>query len=117
VYDVWQKIDYPVLALAHGLQALPSGPDAGPLTALILWCRKQGRYEVLVSEVPALLKEAGIEPLIEPGKAGCPDKEVLARHADAMKKDRHRVLRTLGEKKRALEGQDEGKRKRRKASE
>jgi hypothetical protein len=117
VYNVWQKIDYPVLALAHGLQALPSGPDAGPLTALILWCRKQGRYEVLVSEVPALLKEAGIEPLIEPGEAGCPDKEVVARHADAMKKDRRRVLRTLGEKKRALEGQDEGKSKRRKASE
>jgi hypothetical protein len=117
VYDVWQKIDYPVLALAHGLQALPSGPDAGPLTGLILWCRKQGRYEVLVSEVPALLKEAGIEPLIEPGEAGCPDKEVVARHADAMKKDRRRVLRTLGEKKRALEGQDEGKSKRRKASE
>jgi hypothetical protein len=110
-YDVWEKIDYPLLALAHGLQSLPSGPDAGPLSALILWCRKEGRYQVLLSEVPAMLREAGIEPLIEPGEAGCPDKEVVARHADAMKKDKLRVLRSLGEKKRALGAQDDAKTK------
>ncbi|RMZ71860.1 hypothetical protein GMOD_00009207 [Pyrenophora seminiperda CCB06] len=90
-YDVWEKTDYPLLALAHGLQMLPSGPDAGPLTALILWCRQNERYQALLSEVPSLLKEAEIEPLIEPGENGCPDKEVVERHAEALKKDRVRI--------------------------
>jgi hypothetical protein len=117
VYDVWDKIDYPLLALAHGLQAMPSVPDAGPLTALILWCRKEGHYQVLLSEVPALLKEAGIEPLIEAGEAGCPDKEVLTRHASAMKKDRRRVSASLEDKKRGLDDKEESKSKRRKTSE
>ncbi|KAG9195384.1 hypothetical protein G6011_00505 [Alternaria panax] len=104
VYDVWEKIDYPLLALAHGLQSLPTGPDAGPLTALILWCREKGRYRVLLSEVPALLKEAEIEPLIEPGQNGCPDGEVVGMHAEALKKDRLRVVRDAGVNKRALGG-------------
>ncbi|CAA9960518.1 hypothetical protein PTMSG1_03920 [Pyrenophora teres f. maculata] len=106
-YDVWDKIDYPLLALAHGLQMLPSGPDAGPLTALILWCRKKERYQVLLSEVPELLKEAGIEALIEPGENDCPDKEVVKRHAEALKKDRLRAVREAGLAKRALEASEE----------
>lgn len=110
-YEVWEKIDYPVLALAHGLQKLPTGVDAGPLTALILWCREKGRYQVLLSEASALLKKEQIEPLIEPGERGCPDKEVLGRYAEALKADRLRVSRS---KKRAMEAADEGSGKRRK---
>jgi hypothetical protein len=115
-YDVWDKIDYPVLALAHGLQSLPTGPDAGPLTTLILWCKENGRYQALLSEVPALLKEAKIEPLIEPGENGCPVKEVVGRYAEALKKDRLRVVRDAGVNKRALDGSiGETRGKRRKA--
>jgi len=115
IYDVWEKIDYPLLALAHGLQSLPTGMDAGPLTALVLWCREKGRYKAMLSEVPALLKEANIEPLIEPGENGCPDKEVAGRHAGVLKKDRLRVVRDAGVSKRALDGSvggTQGKRKR-----
>ncbi|KAI4919206.1 hypothetical protein J4E85_009463 [Alternaria conjuncta] len=115
IYDVWEKIDYPLLALTHGLQSLPTGVDAGPLTALILWCREKGRYKAMLSEVPALLKEANIEPLIEPGENGCPDKEVAGRHAGALKKDRLRVVRDAGVSKRALDGSvggTQGKRRR-----
>jgi len=115
IYDVWEKIDYPLLALAHGLQSLPTGVDAGPLTALILWCREKGRYKAMLSEVPALLKKANIEPLIEPGESGCPDKEVAGRHAGALKKDRLRVFRDAGVSKRALDGSvggTQGKRRR-----
>ncbi|KAL1795718.1 hypothetical protein ACET3X_005942 [Alternaria dauci] len=104
VYDVWEKIDYPLLALAHGLQSLPTGPDAGPLTALILWCKEKGRYKTLLSEVPGLLKTAEIEPLIEPGEKGCPDREATGRHAGALKQDRLRVVRDAGVNKRALGG-------------
>ncbi|KAI0589611.1 hypothetical protein TUN199_02577 [Pyrenophora tritici-repentis] len=106
-YNVWDKIDYPLLALAHGLQMLPSGPDAGPLTALILWCREKKRYQVLLSDVPELLKEAGIEAPIEPGENDCPDKEIVKRHAEALKKDRLRVVRDAGLAKRALEASEE----------
>jgi len=115
-YDVWEKIDYPLLALAHGLQMLPVGADAGPLTALILWCRDKGRYHALLSEVPALLQEAGIESLIQLGENGYPDKEVVSRFAEAVKKDRLRVVRDAGLAKRALEGGEEkdNKEKRRK---
>ncbi|KAF1835925.1 hypothetical protein BDW02DRAFT_629199 [Decorospora gaudefroyi] len=112
--EVWDKMDYPLLALAHGLQALPTGPDAGPLTALILWCREQQRYQVLISEVPALLKKAGIEPLIEPGELGCPDKEVAARHAGAVKKYRLRLMKAMGVSKGALDDDEERKSKRKK---
>lgn len=116
VYDVWSKIDYPLLALAHGLQKLPQGPDAGPLTALIQWCRDKAHYRVLLSDVPALLKEASIEPLIEPSEKGCPDKEVVARHAEAMKQDFKRVKISLEvSSKRAIEeGEESGKKKKRK---
>ncbi|KAI2476533.1 hypothetical protein Ptr902_12167 [Pyrenophora tritici-repentis] len=106
-YNVWDKIDYPLLALAHGLQMLPSGPDVGPLTALILWCREKKRYQVLLSDVPELLKEAGIEAPIEPGENDCPDKEIVKRHAEALKKDRLRVVRDAGLAKRALEASEE----------
>ncbi|KAF1936230.1 hypothetical protein EJ02DRAFT_506647 [Clathrospora elynae] len=117
IYEVWNKIDYPLLALAHGLQSLPTGVDAGPLTELIIWCREQGRYQVLISEVPALLKEAGIEPLIEAGECGCPDKEVMSRHADAIKMDKLRISKTAGEKKRVLDGGEEGKKEKRRKTE
>ncbi|KAI4706776.1 hypothetical protein J4E89_008471 [Alternaria sp. Ai002NY15] len=113
-YNVWEKIDYPLLALAHGLQLWPTGLDAGPLTALIRWCKEKGRYKAMLSEVPALLKEAGIEPLIEPGENGCPDKEFTGRHAGALKKDRLRVVRDAGVNKRALDGgasETQGKRR------
>ncbi|KAF7679251.1 hypothetical protein GT037_002999, partial [Alternaria burnsii] len=104
VYDVWEKIDYPLLALAHGLQSLPTGPDAGPLTALILWCREKGQYRALLSEVSTLLRAADIEPLIESGDDGCPDREFAGRHAASLKKDRLRVVRDAGVNKRALSG-------------
>ncbi|KAI4699084.1 hypothetical protein J4E81_004975 [Alternaria sp. BMP 2799] len=113
-YDVCEKIDYPLLALAHGLQLLPTGLDAGPLTALIRWCKEKGRHKAILSEVPALLKEAGIEPLIEPGENGCPDKEFTGRHAGALKKDRLRVFKDAGVNKRALDGgasETQGKRR------
>ncbi|KAI4621798.1 hypothetical protein J4E80_004171 [Alternaria sp. BMP 0032] len=113
-YDVSEKIDYPLLALAHGLQLWPTGLDAGPLTALIRWCKEKGRYKAMLSEVPALLKEAGIEPLIEPGENGCPDKEFTGRHAGVLKKDRIRVVRDAGANKRALDGgasETQGKRR------
>lgn len=114
VCDVWEKIDYPLLALAHGLQSLPTGPDAGPLTALILWCREKGQYRALLSEVPKLLRAADIEPLIESGDDGCPDREFAGRHARSLKKDRLRVVRDAGANKRALSGcvdDSQGKRK------
>lgn len=105
-YELYAKIDYPVVALAHGLKELPSGSDVGPMTALILHCRANACYEVLLSDVPRMLKEVGIEPLIEPGENGCPDLEVMTRHKAALKKDRARV------KQSAEEGEwdaDEGK--------
>jgi hypothetical protein len=94
-YDVWEMTDYPLLALTHGLSDLPSGADAGPLTALINWVRKQGRYQTMLSEVPALLKEADVESLIDPSEGACPDKKVLGRYNKAMKKDRVRVLKEI----------------------
>lgn len=94
-YDVREMTDYPLLALTHGLTELPSGVDVGPLTALIMWVRGQGRYQTMLSEVPALLKEANIEALIDPGEGTDPDKEVLSRHVKAMRKDRSRVLKEI----------------------
>lgn len=88
----WEKTDYPLFALAHGLVALPEGKDAGPLTALMKWAKEHERYQILISEVPALLKEAGIPALIELSDNGCPDQEFLPRHAAEMKKDRKRLL-------------------------
>ncbi|OAL47626.1 hypothetical protein IQ07DRAFT_633943 [Pyrenochaeta sp. DS3sAY3a] len=88
----YEKTDYPLFALAHGLVALPEGKDAGPLTALMKWAKEQERYQILISEVPALLKEAGIPAFIELSDDGCPDKEFLPRHAGEMKKDRKRLL-------------------------
>jgi hypothetical protein len=102
-YTVWELTDYPLLALAHGVATVPKGPDAGPLTAVIQWCRDQKRYETLLSDVPTLVQEAGISSLIEPGAMGDPDKEVLPRHTEALKKDRKRVLKSAGEKRRAEE--------------
>ncbi|KAF2849649.1 hypothetical protein T440DRAFT_533130 [Plenodomus tracheiphilus IPT5] len=116
-YNVWSKTDYPLLALAHGLQELPTGPDAGPLTSLIHWCRKNKRYRVLLSNVPALLKEAGIEPLIEPSDDGCPDKDVAARHNQALRRDYYRVKRSLDAVKREAEDEQDGRRKKRKLNE
>ncbi|EUC36469.1 hypothetical protein COCCADRAFT_34161 [Bipolaris zeicola 26-R-13] len=112
-YDAWGKIDYPLLALAHGLQSLPSGVDAGPLTKAILWCRENECHRVLLSEVPGLLKEMSIESLIEPGEAGCPDKEVTSRHAEALKKERLRLSRMAKGEKMGMEvGEGRGKRRR-----
>ncbi|KAJ6199108.1 hypothetical protein J3E72DRAFT_415729 [Bipolaris maydis] len=112
-YDIWGKIDYPLVALAHGLQSLPSGVDAGPLTKAILWCRENEGYRVLLSEVPGLLKEMGIESLIEPGEAGCPDKDVTGRYAEALKKERLRLSRMAKAEKMSMEGGAEGRSKRR----
>ncbi|KAJ4377160.1 hypothetical protein N0V86_006601 [Didymella sp. IMI 355093] len=88
-----RKMDYPLLGLIVGLRELPSGVDAGPLTTLIKWCRHNGRDEVMLSEVPNLLKEANIEALIDPGAGTDPDKEVPGRYADAIKNDRRRVTK------------------------
>ncbi|KAF1850605.1 uncharacterized protein K460DRAFT_423099 [Cucurbitaria berberidis CBS 394.84] len=101
-YDIWEKIDYPILALAHGLVDLPTGCDAGPVTALIQWCRENSRYTALISEIPMLLKEAGIKSLIELSDSGCPDKEFPPRYAEAMKKDQNRVRQSLKDKKHGL---------------
>ena len=87
-----EKMDYPLLALAVGLKELPSGVDAGPLTALIHWCRDDGKHTAMLSDTPRLLQEASIVPLIDSGTGTDPDKEVLARHAEAMKIDRKRVI-------------------------
>lgn len=95
MYDVWEMTDYPLLAVTHGLSELPSGVDAGPLTAIIKWVREQGKYQAMLSGVPALLREANIETLIDPGEGGDPDREVLGRHVKAMRKDRLRVLKEI----------------------
>lgn len=108
-WDIDALIDYPILALAHGLVALPEGPDAGPLTALIKLCKEQGRYKVMLSEVPDVLQETNMSSLIEPTEGGCPDKEVLARHTELLKRDRLRVLREM---KNAAEKEGGNKRKR-----
>ncbi|KAF2127519.1 hypothetical protein P153DRAFT_424167 [Dothidotthia symphoricarpi CBS 119687] len=110
-YTTWETSDYPLLGLAHGLLELPTGVDAGPITALIHWCRSNGRYTAMLSDVPSLLQEANIEPLIEPGDTGCPDKDVVVRLAEPLKEDRRRVLRSMAEKKRQLED-GEGKKSR-----
>lgn len=94
-YSSWETTDYPLLALTHGLVELPSGVDAGPLTTLIKWVRDLGRYQSMLSEVPAILEEANINGLIDPDEEANPDKEVLPRHANAMKEDRRRVLEEL----------------------
>lgn len=103
-YLDWVTTDYPLLALAHGLQHVPEGPDAGPLTAVINWCRAHGRYDALLSDVPALVEEAGLQSLIEAGENEDPDKEVLGRYVATLRKDRRRVLAA---KKRAAEEEDE----------
>ncbi|KAF1912934.1 hypothetical protein BDU57DRAFT_521534 [Ampelomyces quisqualis] len=112
VYDTLELVDYPVLGLAHGLINLPEGPDAGPLTALIAFCKENTKCDVLLSNVPAMLQEAGISSLIEPGDGACPDKEVWSRHVDLLKDDRKRVLKMERERKRAMEMEEGGKRKR-----
>jgi hypothetical protein len=109
IWDMDELIDYPIIALAHGLVMLPEGPDAGPLTALIKLCKEQGRHKVMLSDVSSLLQEVGINSLIEPSEAGCPDKEVLGRHVEVLKRDRLRVLR---EKKSEAEKEVGNKRKR-----
>jgi hypothetical protein len=111
-YATWELIDYPLLGLTHGLKHLPEGPDAGPLTSVIKWCKEHGRYDTLLSDVPGLLEVAGFQPLIEPGESGDPDREVMGRHAEVLKKDRKRVLKDAGEKKRAAEKEDGPNKKR-----
>jgi len=107
-YLDWVTTDYPLLALTHGVQHVPSGQDAGPLTAVIKWCRAQGIYDKLLSDVPALLEEAGLQPLIEAGdKEEDPDKEVLGRYSAKLRKDRKRVLKTKEKKRAAEEDEDE----------
>ena len=107
-YEGAEKTDYPLLGLTHGLRELPSGVDAGPLTALITKCRAEGRYETMLSEVPRLLEEAGIESLIDMGN-GEPDKEVISRHAKAVAEFRERV-----ESRGNLDGSGDRSRKRKK---
>ncbi|KAJ8119047.1 hypothetical protein OPT61_g94 [Boeremia exigua] len=95
IYSVWETTDYPLLGLAHGLVELPSGPDAGPLTRLIEWCRARKHYKAMLSNVPALLNEAGIESLIDSSNGLNPDRDVIARHGDSIRKDRLRVLKEI----------------------
>jgi hypothetical protein len=108
-WDLDEVIDYPILALAHGLFALPEGSDAGPLTTLIKHCKEQCKHKVMLSEVPEMLQEVGISSLIEPSELGCPDKEVLGRHVELLKRDRLRVLREM---KSVVEKEGGNKRKR-----
>jgi hypothetical protein len=116
-YDTWELVDYPILALTHGLITLPEGPDAGPLTTLIKDCLTEGKHDVMLSDVSAKLEEAGISSLIEPGEHGCPDKEVSARHQELLKEDRKRVLKAERERKKLAEEELGGKRKKRMKSE
>jgi hypothetical protein len=111
-YDAWETLDYPLLGIAHGLAELPEGPDAGPLTALIKYCKEHAKYDVMISNVSSMLQEAGISSLIEAGDNGCPDKEVWSRHSDLLKEDRKRVLKFERERKRLAEMEEGGKRKR-----
>ncbi|KAF2023959.1 hypothetical protein EK21DRAFT_10599, partial [Setomelanomma holmii] len=111
-YTVWELTDYPLLGLNHGLKHLPEGPDAGPLTAVLKWCREEGRYDVRLSDVPELIGIAGLKTLIEPGEVGDPDKEVMGRYSKILKEDRKRV-KTAG--KRAAENEAGGSEKRLKA--
>jgi hypothetical protein len=100
-YTSCQLTDYPLLGLAHGLKHLPKGPDAGPLTAVMKWCREQGRYHTLLSDVWELLEVAEIQPFIEPGEGGDPDKEIMNRHVGILRQDRKRVLKDARERRRA----------------
>jgi hypothetical protein len=106
IHDAPDKTDYPLLGLAHGLRSLPSGPDAGPLTALIVQCRADGRYQTMLSEVPQLLEEAGIEGVIDVGN-GEPDREVMPRHAEAVAEFRRRMKAEVG----AEAGEDRGRKR------
>jgi hypothetical protein len=94
-YSIWETTNYPLLALAYGLVELPSGPDEGPLTLLIKWCRENKHYKALLSDVPDLLMMAGIDNLVKAGNREDPDQEALLGHAEAVKKDRKRVLKEL----------------------
>jgi hypothetical protein len=105
-HDALDKTDYPLLGLAHGLRSLPSGPDAGPLTALIVQCRANGRYQTMLSEVPRLLEEAGIEGVIDVGN-GEPDREVMPRHAEAIAEFRRRMKAEVGMES----GEDRGRKR------
>ena len=116
-YDLWELANYPLLALAHGLVALPAGEDAGPLTEMIIWCRDQGKHRTMLSEVSALLEGAGIERKIQQPETGCPDQTVFLRHSEALKEDRKRVLANekLLKRKRELEGREESRGRKKKA--
>jgi hypothetical protein len=63
----------------------------------------------MLSEVPEMLQEVGISSLIEPSESGCPDKEVLGRNVELLKRDRLRVLREM---KSVVEKEGGNKRKR-----
>ncbi|UPX09999.1 uncharacterized protein EKO05_0000675 [Ascochyta rabiei] len=89
---IWEAQDYPLLAIALGLQELPSGLNAGPITALIKWCRENDRIQVMLSDVPSLLREANIESPIDPSNGFDPDKGFLSLHAEVIKLDRKRVI-------------------------
>lgn len=91
--------EYPLLGLTHGLKHIPKGADAGPLTRLITWAREAKQYRILLSDVPELLREQDIEPLIESGETDDPDSEVLARYQDILKVDRARVLKDQKQRK------------------
>ncbi|CAO2653595.1 Nn.00g030060.m01.CDS01 [Neocucurbitaria sp. VM-36] len=113
-YDTCELSDYPLLALAHGILELPRGEDTGPLTQMILWSRKEQRYDTLLGDVPAMLTEAGIAKNIQRIAEECPDKSMLVRHAEAIKEDRKRVLESEKLKRLGLEAAEEKKIKRRK---
>jgi hypothetical protein len=90
-------LDYPLVALEHGLLGLPQGDDAGPLTQLIQLCKTHGKYRVMLSEVPDLLQQAGIASIIQkPVNGDCPDRAAVARHRYSVEQDRARVLTTRG---------------------
>ncbi|KAF2245306.1 hypothetical protein BU26DRAFT_507989 [Trematosphaeria pertusa] len=89
-----KTIDYPLLALEHGVVHLPQGDDAGPLTKLIQWCKNNAQHRVLLSEVPALLSTAGISSTIaRPADGRCPDRVAHGRHHQAIQIDRKRILK------------------------
>jgi hypothetical protein len=112
VYEAWELMDYPILGLAHGLVEILEGEDAGPLTHLIQWCKEQGKYDVMLSNVPDMLREAGIMTLVERSAEGSLDKKVLPRHAKLLAEDRKRVLNLAKEKTMFAEGEVTKKRKR-----
>lgn len=91
-------IDYPLLALELGVRVSPQGDDKGPITRVMEYCRakaKEGDTKYLMymlSDVPDLMKEAGIGRTIRrPKNKNDPDEDFWIRHDKKMRSHRKRI--------------------------